>query len=35
MKSVIRILCGCVFFPGVDVDIETLKYYLLSRTIIN
>jgi hypothetical protein len=24
-----------VFFPGVDVDIETLQYYLLNRTIIN
>jgi len=34
MKSVIKILCGCVLFPGVDVDIETLQYYFLNRTII-
>lgn len=32
MKSVIKILCGCVFFPGVEVDIEALQYYLLNRT---
>jgi hypothetical protein len=31
MKSVIRILCGCVFFPGVDVDIESIRYYLLHK----
>ncbi len=31
MKSVIKILCGCVFFPGVEVDIDTLKSYILNR----
>lgn len=31
MKSVIRILCGCVFFPGVDLDVDAIKHYLLKR----
>lgn len=34
VKNVIKILCRCVLFPGVDVDIDTLQYYLLNRTII-
>jgi hypothetical protein len=34
VKNVIKILCGCVLFPGVDVDIDTLQYYFLNRTIV-
>ncbi len=34
VKNVIKIFCGCVLFPGVDVDIDTLQYYFLNRTIV-
>ena len=34
VKGVIKILCGCVLLPGVDVDIEALQYYLLKRKVI-
>lgn len=35
VKNVIKLICGCVLFPGVDVDIETLQYYFLNKTIIS
>ena len=35
VKNVIKIICGCVLFPGVDVDIDTLQYFFLKKTIIN
>ena len=34
VKNVIRMLCGCVLFPGLEVDIDTLQYYFLRKTII-
>jgi hypothetical protein len=27
MKNVIKVLCGCVFFPGVEIDIDSLQYF--------
>ena len=34
VKNEIRMLCGCVLFPGLEVDIDTLQYYFLRKTII-
>jgi|GEM_PF-2237208 hypothetical protein len=27
MKNVIKVLCGCVFFPGVEIDLDTIQYF--------
>jgi hypothetical protein len=31
VKNMIKMLCGCVFFPGVEVDIDTLQYYFRAK----
>lgn len=34
VKSVIKIVCGCMLLPGVDMDIDTIAYYLLNRPVM-
>jgi hypothetical protein len=30
VKNGVKIICGCVLFPGVDVNIDLIKHMLIS-----